>query len=470
MEKLTELEYTKLYKTGNIASWYLRESQLALYQMLLSKKKVVTKCHRRWGKGTTVFVYAFEKALTEKIIIRYGTDTQLHALSIFEYLRDKIFEYAPALRPVKYNGYYLFRETGARLYIFGVKDSSECDKARGEESDIIILDEFGFWKYKPAYMLKSVLQPQLLETNGQMIITSTPPEDLTHEYINQVAQAERDGYLFQWDIQDSLKIGEKTIKDVNRIIDDCGGENSDSFKREYLCQLIATKERLVVPEAQQENLYTTTETVRPPYFDYYICMDLGLHDYTAVLFGYYDFKASRLVVEREFVANYLSTSEIVHRCLELEEELLIKGKVYRRLGDCEMQQLFDMSKDHGYQVSPITKRSKQSSMGFRDSVINGLRMAIQTKRIIINKKHCPSFRQQLKYGIWNERRTDFVRTEAMGHLDALIALAYLWDNIDLSKNPYPHVYKGISEATHFISPTVKKEISDKRKLSKLIGR
>lgn len=470
-----DLDFNNLYANGVIASWYLKHSQMQFYRMLRTLSFIVSECHRRFGKGTTVLTYASERCLKEKITVRYIAETQGQAYQIFNFLISKIFYKCPHLKPKLSKGRYVFEQTGAEVYIGGVKDSGEIDKLRGVESDIIICDEFGFWKFKAEYILKSVLWPQLLETNGQMIITSTPPEDLTHNYVDQVINAEMKGHLFKWTIEDSYNIGEKTQKEVEDIIEDCGGVDSVHFKREYMCELIPTRERLVIPEAQNEELYVGTQE-RPPFINYYICMDLGLIDHTAVLFGYLDFKKSVLVIEDEYFENYNSTSEIVAVCRE--KEIKLNGsanpnqvKSIRRIGDCELQQLYDMSKDHNYPVSPITKKSRLSGKGFRDSVINHLRIGIMEGKVLIDPQRCPNLVKQLKYGIWNERRTDFERTETMGHLDALICLCYLYDNIAWNINPYPGKFDPLKQSDSFINmDELRKRDRQRVSFGKLLGR
>lgn len=460
--------FKALYQSGVIGAWYLRPSQLLFLEMLRQHKFVVGRAHRRFGKGTTLLTYIAEECIRRKIIVRYIAETQLQAYQIFAFLMDKIFSHYPLMKPRLVRGRYVFDVTGSEVFIGGVKDSGEIDKLRGVESDIILCDEYAFWKFKAEYILKSVLTPQLLETNGQMIIVSTPPEDLTHNFVTQVVRAEERGNLFSWTIMDSFNAGEKTEKEVQEIIDDCGGIDSVHFQREYMCNLVPTKERLVIPEAQNDELYMG-QTERPTHFDYYVCMDLGLIDHTAVLFGYLDFKNARLIVETEYCTNYAATSEIVEQCRKIETGLSI-DTVYRRIGDTEMQQLFDMSKDHDYQITPITKRSRQSGKGFRDSVINQLRMGIQDGKVLVNPD-CTNLVRQLKYGIWNDRRTDFERTEALGHLDALMALCYLYDNIDWNKNPYPSKWSHLKQSeAHINIEELRERDRQLQSFKKMVGR
>jgi hypothetical protein len=311
------------------------------------------------------------------------------------------------------------------------------------------------------------LSPQLDTTNGQLIITSTPPENLTHPYIEEIALAESGKYLFSHSILESLACGEMGNELHAKIIQRCNGVDSDSYRREYLIELVANKSRLVIPEAHESaTLWGVQE--RPSHFHSYVGMDLGLKDHTAALFGQLDFLNARLIIEREFVEHYMSTKEIVDNCKAIEEEMEIRP--YKRIADCELQQLFDMDKDHGYHVSPIQKRQKQSNEGFLISILNQLRLGISQQRILINRERCPKLAMQLKFGLWNERRTDFMRSDKMGHLDALMALAYLYDNIEWNKNPYPHEYASLDKANSYFSTKANKMLQSKGNLRKMIGR
>lgn len=462
-----EIDYKSLYTYGIIGNWYLRKTQLELYKLLRSgKSRVVIKTNRRFGKTTSVFTYIFERCHTEKIIVRYGAPTQKQAREISSFLIGEIYSKCPEKKPILQNGAYVWQETGSIMHLFGDADSKEIDSARGPQANIIYADEFGFMKHKPSYLLRDVLQPQLdTIDNGQMIITSTPPEDLSHPYKNEVENAAVGNYLFDFNIDDWLESGEINQDYYNKRIEQCGGIESDSFKREYRCIMIPNKSRLVIPEGQNTDLYIGSQP-RPRYCNKAAMFDFGFHDFTAGLWGYVDFDHSKLIIETELWLNYSSTREITEEAKRIEQDLEY-NKIVRK-GDCaDAQQLYDMSKDHGYQIHPISKRSNQSNVGFRDSVINQLRLAIANQKIIINPDSCPRLVSQIKYGIWNERRTDFERSETMGHLDLLITLAYFNDNAPWNDNPYPLLADGISSSTHFI-PT---ELTNRRAgMAKMMGR
>ena len=149
-------DYNTLYKEGRIASWYLRqEDQIDLYNRLHVSNKLVSVVHRRWGKTTTKFTYIFEKCLIEETPVRYGAPTLKMANEIFSTITDHIFIHATHLKPrhSAQEGGYVF-PNGSIIRLFGGKDGSEIDKAgRGGEAKIIYVDEFGFFKFKPDYLI-----------------------------------------------------------------------------------------------------------------------------------------------------------------------------------------------------------------------------------------------------------------------------------------------------------------------------
>ena len=469
--RLSESEYKKLYSDGHIAEWFLRPDQLELYDKLIENNKTVVEEHRRCGKTTTVLTFIDEVALTNKINVRLGGITQTKMHEIYNSCQDKIFFYYPKLQPKWYNdeGCYVFKETGSKIFLFGNSTSEENKKSRGSESDIIYCDEFGFWKFKPKETLYSVLIPQLQHSKiDKLILTSTMPKDLTHEYLNQCKEARVRGYFYFQNIDDSVKKGVYTQAQYKKIEEDMGGRDSEDFRREYLLEEVASTKYLVIPEAQDESKYVGV-TDRPMFHNPYVAIDLGLRDFTACLFGYYDFINSRYVIEDEYIENYKTTEEVVASCKDIESKLnWVKPPV--RYSDCEQQQIWDMNNSFKYGVSAVIKRKKEADKRYLESLINGLRIAIKAGFILINPK-CVNTISQLKYGIWEDNRQDFERTESMGHLDALMALAYGWDMLDKKNNPYPVLPAGVRDETHYISPELKNQNNtSQQKLAKIFGR
>ena len=69
-------------------------------------------------------------------------------------------------------------------------------------------------------------------------------------------------------------------------------------------------------------------------------------------------------------------------------------------------------------------------------MVNNLRVWFANGRIEIDDS-CTLLIDSLKYGLWNEKRTEFASSKVLGHYDAVAALMYLVRNIDESTNPIP---------------------------------
>lgn len=457
-QKLTDKEIKSYVKLGIISDWYLRDDQLRMYDYLTVKKKVVVNTHRRYGKSTTAFVYIFERCLTEKIIVRCGGQTQKSFKDIYNTIADQIFDRCPEFKP-KWDydeGCYKFH-TGSKLFIFGMSDKAEADKGRGALAHIIYCDEYGFWAYRANYMLTSVLSPQLDTTDGTLIITSTPPEDLTHDYIKQVSNAGMGDYYYLHDIDMSIKMGIIDDATHEKIIMRCGGKDTDAYKREYQCMLIASTQRLVIPEAQDTTLYEH-DWKRPDKLQPNVYLDLGLKDNSFGVFGYVDFIAQKLVIEDELMVNYKTTSDLVRLIKKKEEQLGFPEKYVIRKADAQPQQVYDIANDYKLPIMAIQKMVKgdQNDSGYKEGIINALRVNLSIGRLRINPR-CKELIKQLKYGIYNELRTDFERTQELGHLDGMMALAYMNYHIDWNYNPYPHPYLSLNRFEYYVPKIFRKK-------------
>ena len=296
---LKNIDYDYLYKNGIIAPWYLKPSQLQLYNMIQSLRRVVCSCRRRFGKTTVIGVDFCENCVTkEGLRVFYGSPQLNQSRAILSQVLEHIYAYAPRCKPKYYtqDGCYAY-PNDSKIILFGAKDTSELDKCRGQEADIIVVDEFGHFRYRPEYILKEVLMPMLLTTRGQIIISSTPSKDLTHPYFTQIREAQIKGEFFTHTIEDSIRWGDMTKQEQKQIIEDCGGVDSESYQREWLCKVVPPISSLVIPEASQKtNWLLTKEEVlnlkkdlNYRYFHRYMSMDIGSVDFTSILYFTYIF-------------------------------------------------------------------------------------------------------------------------------------------------------------------------------------
>lgn len=437
------VDYNFLYRNGFIGCWYLRQSQIPLYQLILKKRKVVCSCRRRFGKTTAIVIALIEKCLAQTgLRVYYGSPQLNQSRAILSQVLDHVYSYAPLLKP-KYNtqdGCYIF-DNGSRIILFGAKDTSELDKCRGQEADILVLDEYAHFKYRPEYILKEVLMPMLFTTHGKLIISSTPSKDLTHPYFNEIREAQRNNEFFTHTIEDSVKCGDITEEEKEQIIRDCGGIDSESYQREWLCRVVPPISSLIIPEASDGSCFIEDSEYQEykkllnyKYYHKYMSMDIGVKDYTCILFFTYIFDKDIVLIEDEVVLKNeeVTTRNIASKIKEKIDVLWKGSKVYHAVSDNNnLILLRDLMNMEGINFSPIRKDSLLA-------MVNLARLIFVNKRIKITPS-CQYLRDCLLYGLWNEKRDGFLRSDSLGHLDALASLIYGVRVIDKISNPIPFV-------------------------------
>lgn len=441
------INYDFLYANGLIACWYLRESQLPLYKLAQNKKRLVCSCRRRFGKTTAIVISMLEKCITTpNLKVYYGSPELIQTRKILFPILDNIYKYAPKQQP-KYdtlNGCLVF-PNNSKIFLFGAGDSKELDKCRGQEADILILDEFAHFKYRPNYILKEVLLPMLFTTDGQLIISSTPSSDLTHPYFERIRDAKKSGEYFEHTVLDSLKCGDISESQHQQIIKDCGGIESESYQREWLCRVVPPISSLIIPECSQDKEWMINEdqlkqyqnSFNYQYYNHYIAMDIGTIDYTCILFFTYLFESDIFLFEGEIVLKNeeVTTSNIA---LKIKEKIksLWKGKPpLNCIADNNNPILLrDLANTEHLYFNPVRKDSLVA-------MINCARLKFTNKSIKVFTKGSTYLKDCLLFGLWNEKRTDFVRTDTLGHCDGIAALMYGIRSIDTTINPIPFMPK-----------------------------
>ena len=375
----------------------------------------------------------------------YGSPQLNQTRAILSQVIDHVYVYAPHLKP-KYStqdGCYIF-PNNSKIFLFGAQDTSELDKCRGQEADILVLDEYAHFRYRPEYILKEVLLPMLLTTHGKLIISSTPSKDLTHPYFTAIREAQIKKEFFTHTIEDSVKCGDITLEQQKQIIEDCGGIESESYQREWLCRVVPPISSLIIPEASQSNSWLISEyeyskdyksLINYDYYHKYMAMDIGVKDYTCILFFTYIFDKDLVLIEDEIV---LKNEEVTTRSIaeKIKEKIHILWKdstVYNAVADNNnLILLRDLANTENLYFTPIKKDSLVA-------MVNLARLIFQNNRIKVNAR-CQYLKDCLLYGLWNDKRDGFLRSDSLGHLDALASLIYGLRIVDKVKNPIPVRY------------------------------
>lgn len=423
-----------LWRKGKITDFLLDSNQKVLRDQLKSikRKTHVAVFSRQSGKSYGALGMAVEELLARKnITICYVAPRLKQGKKIVKATFDELFKSCPLDLKPKFDrdsSSWVFPTTKSKLELYGF-NAEEIESARGPKAHMIIVDECGFMQ-DLKYGLRSVLYPKLNSTKGPMILISTLPKSQGHEFWEIVKKAEFDNVLIKRNIWDCPRY---TKEDIDGFADEVGGYDSVDFKREYLNIMTTDEDHAVIPEANDELLEKITkEWKRPPYFDPYVSMDIGVRDLTGILFAYYDFITGKLIIEDEltFKGRSFTTSHLATAVRKTEENLWNLKKPYIRVADNNnLILLNDLNLQYDILFLPTAKDNKHAWL-------NQIRIMLSEERIIINPR-CKQLIFHLKNATWNKSKSDYERSLDGGHYDLVDALAYLIRNVLFTRNPYP---------------------------------
>ena len=316
----------ELWRRGQL-QWLLDKNQKELYKLFHESEHNIQTwlLVRRSGKTRTLCVLAIEMCLRNpKSIVKFVSPTRLQVQTNVRPLIRELLETCPKeLRPeFKTQDFIYYFPNGSELQLAG-SERKNIDNLRGGSSHIAIIDEAQDVS-ELHYAVQSVLLPTTLTTNGKLLLSGTPPKNPDHEFIDYIESAQAKDILIVKTVYDNPRL---TEEDIERIIREYPErERSIQFRREYLCELIKDETTAVIPEFTDElKKVIIKEWPRPPYFDAYVSMDLGAVDLTAVLFGYYDFRAAKLIIEDELEADFskkdMNISKLTDLILAKESQL-----------------------------------------------------------------------------------------------------------------------------------------------------
>jgi hypothetical protein len=429
----------------------LRNHQLGIYRELqraVSDQAIrlyTLLCSRQVGKSTTTLIVATEQCLLKPgFIVLLLTATTKNMKDICELVYDKLLEDCPEhLKPTfnKSDGKYTF-PNGSKIFMAGLDNNSAKD-LRGKNADLIIIDEAGFVD-KLQSSVMGVLMPQIRDRKGTILLASTPSDTPAHDFKEIALQCEKKGNYYKITIYDDTS---KTAEDIEEIIEEHGGKDSTDFRREYLCEWATDAKSIIIPEFKETMIQEWPRNGNYNLYHKYTAMDLGKKDFTAMLYGYYDWHAAKFILQEETQVNGDWTSSDIAKAIKSVEERIwtdIKGNklpVYRRICDIGgMSLLPDLQAFHNLSFIETSKEELYV-------MVNELREFVKAGRLVVSPK-CVNTIGCLKYGLWDKKAKGFGRTKAYGHCDHLAALIYLVRNLSTFAMP-----EGIDKNLNVIDPT-----------------
>ena len=450
--KMTRREAVESLWYKGILYWKLNTAQKKIYQLYNECKSriPVIQCSRRGGKSYSLIILALEQCIKKPdSIVHYACPTAVMATKIVIPTVNMIIKDCPVdLKPVYHKADRAFTfPNGSKIQIEGV-DEGNAERLRGSSSNLAIVDEAGFVD-DLEYLVNDILLPQVATTNGKMILSSTPPKSTAHPFLKFVNKAKlKDSYirLSMPEILELIKNDELHLRQhldpavIEELKEATGGENSPSWRREFLAENITDVTSAVLPEFTEVlEKEIVIENQKPEFYYYFTAMDPGMVDGTGILYAYIDFKKAKLVIEDEFVSkgNDITTENLASD-IKFKENLHFKSsqgqspKLGLRVSDNnEPILLNDLYTAHKLSFVPSHKDDKEAA-------INDVRIKLLQKKILINPR-CKNLIFQLRTVVWNKSRKSFQRNEDAGHFDLIDALIYLVRMAQWSRNPYPNI-------------------------------
>lgn len=304
-------------------------------------RRMVWNIARRFGKSRGAVNLVSEMCLAKRVRIPYAGMTEGTVAGFIEpHMYDLQADAPDDLRPEKHRGDWVFPSTEAHVVMRGCEDRKKADRLRGPAADAGVIDEAGFID-DLAYVAKDVIMPQLLTTDGFLLLASSPPRSPEHFFKTFAIEAEAQGAYVHGTVYDAPHLSPEAIE---RQMRDAGGEHSDTWQREYLARFVVDATRAIVPEFEAVEPFVVGTVDRPAHFDAYVVGDLGYADLTVLLFAYYHFELALIVVEDEVVLRK-PTSDVIHAAVARKErELWGDRKPFLRAVDARGITLADLRK------------------------------------------------------------------------------------------------------------------------------
>lgn len=428
--KPTPEQVKALWRKGNLG-WKLHAGQQQIRTTIralpASTRECLVFCARRYGKSYLACVMALEDCLrTPNANVLYVGPSVKQTLDIVRLLFPEILVDAPAglITQSKSEKRWIF-QNGSQLMLAGFDTARES--IRGMRADAVYIEESGMANadlYE--YTINSVLFPTLMHSRGKIVHLTTPAPIIDHPlHLTTIPKTQATGAYFKFTIRDNPLI---SAADIESEIYNLGGIESSHTQRELFCNIVRDEQTTVVPQFDERKHVKAINSPDDAY--HWLCGDIGgVRDKSVLHLCAYDSVSKKVLFldERAFDPK-TPTVEIVKGGVEMEAG----RKVYRAV-DAPGQLYVDLSTVYNY---PCFLPEK---LHF-DQNIHRVQTAFYKDEILVDPR-CKLLVASLNSGQLNKQRTDFARSEALGHCDALASLVYGLRHAD-KRSPIHYVKPG----------------------------
>jgi hypothetical protein len=417
----------------------------------------IVKCGRQFGKsGWTVWEQLTFPLRNPDVIAHYAAPTAKQLKTIVKpHLLRYLADCPEHIRPdVRWQDGEIRYKNGSILYMAGT-ESGNAERLRGPRTHQAAIDEASSIA-DLHYIVNDILSPMTLTTGGRIIMPSTPPKQPAHDFARvYCAGGDPDRRVVRRTVHDAKHLKPETVA---RLCRKTGGEESATWRREYLALDVYDSESSIVPEFVRNENELVEARERPEYCDKFVVGDIGFVDLSFWLFAYYDFENAIVVIEDEHVFWGKATSEQVPALRKKEIDLWgAQSKPTRYVDASPLVRAEFTRADREYAVSAADNRDLDAS-------VNQMRLASQRLRYRIHPR-CRQLIAHMKVGTWNRARTGFDRIEGYGHCDGVAAMTYAVKHTLTNKNPFPNPRDVLSKEEHVFPSRGQKAYDDRKPAS-----
>lgn len=423
---------------------------------------------KRWGKTSKRIVVRMEdciqapRRIGRPGLYRYTTAFQKDIEEIVEELLPLLLESCPEhLRPEMKPAYRgraagLYFPNGSRIALAGLDKQPDALRGRGCDGDD--LSEAAFIK-QLRYVAKNVLYHQYQQRPwARMCMESSAPKETDGEYDTEFVEdaKSRDAYVYATiDDNTALSEGEK-----EEFIRAAGGRDDPECQREYFNIRSRELSRAIVPEWNDQTMVRSIPV--PEHALTFVAIDPGSRDLCGILWGYVHYIEALLVIQRAWAERNASTADIAEVIRQTEEELWsdlswystaqleLKPAPYLRTSDTNPRLLQDLSREHGIRVAPVKKSGGLGGLQteLREAGVNSYRTAVKRGQVVADPE-AVEFIAHMNAGRWNDKRTDYERSERFGHFDLIDCGVIIHRTAGplISRDPFPPDYHHAVEET-----------------------
>lgn len=416
----------------------------AIHALPRGVREFVVLCARQFGKSTLGVILALASAIQirDACILIMGPDTRQTKDIVAPKMRF-LTKTAPKglIKQMKAeNRYHVYHDLDpsasdyTEIVIGGMNENSTSQ--RGKTVAKIFVEEIV--DVPDDQFLESVRSdfgPAMMHSpNGVITYLTTLPKTPDHPFIKEtMVKAERNNALITFDIWKNDALTEEQKWEA---IDLAGGIDSDDCKRELLCVLVRDRKRVCLPDWDQ-NL-NVVDFELPEYHHMHTTIDWGgVRDMTVATLHTYDYLNDQDLFWDERVFEPMTASSVIMSSVrEMEEDYLklrTQNKIRSSFIDAPYQFVYvDLKEQYNYTASIPDKPDWMSS-------VNTLNNRFKLKKSAIHPR-CTFLTLSARSGTFNKMKTDFDRTEALGHMDGIANMMYAVRMRDVS-DPYPLVLR-----------------------------